>query len=165
MRSFTLVEMLISVAIFLGLSSAVYAILNVGYQLYQRDLTNLELQQNLRRAMERILDELREASPNSINISQLDDNNYRISFINYKEGSLVYQKDLGDLNMDTHTDQIIRQSSSGITVLANNVSYLKFTKQILEGKNYIDIEMEADKIFAQRIIRAFLKERVYLRNE
>jgi len=160
MKGFTLVEFLVSAVILSIIVIGIYGVLNVGNIMYYSDIGLLELQQNARQGMEKMINELREAS--NIQISTLDDNSDQIVFNNYKGVGIEYYRDINDLNGDGIVNQIIRQDPSGSReVLANNITRLKF----LLSSPYLTIEVKAEKSVRQIPLSFSLKENVALRNE
>jgi prepilin-type N-terminal cleavage/methylation domain-containing protein len=160
MRGFTLVEVLVSAAILGVLAIGIYGVLNVGNIMYYIDIGMLELQQNARQGMDRMINELREAS--NIQISVLASDSDRIVFNSYKGTGIQYYRDINDVNSDGVVNQIIRQDPSGSRkVLANGITRLKFS----HSSPYLTIEIRADKTAKQRPLSLSLKEAVALRNE
>lgn len=160
MKGFTLVEVLVSAVILAIVAAGIYGVLNAGNLIYYNDMGLLELQQDVRRGMEAMINELREAS--NIQITALDSDSDQIIFNSYQGAGVCYYRDINDSNADGIVNQAIREYPSGARkVLANNITRLKFS----HISPYLTIEIKADKTARQRPLSISLKENVALRNE
>ena len=151
MKGFTLLEVLVSVAILGIIIAGIFAVSNIGNMTHYSNLEHLELQQNARQAMDLMVRELRESSPGDIII---DEGNSQITFDTLSELGIQYYR-------DTQENQIIREYPVDTTrILANNIDGLIF---YLNG-NLLEIQITARRT-QRRDLTLFLKERVRLRNE
>lgn len=151
MKGFTLVEMMVSVAIFGLLFLAIFAILTAGNNVFQRDAIYLELQQNTRNGMDRIVREVRESRSSVITVEAA--NADRISFNTPNETGIRYYLSSGAL---------IREYPSGTRkTLATGLGRLKFIKTA----KLLTIDLRGEKIYQGGTFSFPLIESVRLRNE
>lgn len=66
MRAFTLVELMVVILIFSIIAAAVFGVLSMGRKAWHNGTTQVELQQETRRAMDRMVKELRQSSATRI---------------------------------------------------------------------------------------------------
>lgn len=143
-RSFTLIEMLIVIAILGIVITTVSQIFIQGQRMWGQDLALVELQQKARIALQRMSQDIREASSSSVSI--LDEGEkIRFSGIEYY---------LDDKNSQ------IKKDNGSISVIASNITDLDFS--LNDG---VTITIEAQKQGGQRDQSFSLKTEVYLRNE
>jgi type II secretory pathway pseudopilin PulG len=154
MWGFTLVDVLVSIAILSLIIAGVFGVLNMGNTTYNTDLSLLDLQQNARQGMDWMVRELRESSSGDINIVPIDADDDQITFNTPNETGIQYYRDMTER-------QIIREYPAGTTrIIANDINSLNFS---LSG-NLLEIQVTAIK--TQRPdLTFFLKEQVRLRNE
>lgn len=173
---FTLIELMVVIFIFLIISAAVYGILTIGRQSWYIGSTQVELQQEVRRGMDRMIRELRQSGQNTIVDVPADDSSYStITFQipedtdgdgdviddggNIEWGSQITYS-LGGLN----NQQLLRSSGGTSTVLANNVINLQF-KRSSTTPNILEISLQAEKDTVRgRTIQLTLSSQVSLRN-
>jgi prepilin-type N-terminal cleavage/methylation domain-containing protein len=159
-KGFTLVEVLISVAILSIIFAASYAVLLTGQNTWFVGQDMLGLQSQLRLGSSCIIREFREAA--SFSITPVDADDDILTFRTPNEASISYYRDINDLNNDSLTDQIIREYPSGtIRVIANNISSLHFSSS---GK-LLQINITAAKTSRGRTLQLSLAEKVIGRNE
>ncbi|MCM8781748.1 MAG: type II secretion system GspH family protein [Candidatus Omnitrophica bacterium] len=148
-KGFTLIEVLVSVAIFSFTVLAVLTLLQLGHLTWHQDIGLLELHQNIRLALDGMSREIRQSEPASINISE---SGARIDFT-VDSASISYY-----LN-----DQIlIREHPVGTTkILCSDVSDLDFSS---DG-SMVQIQLTGTKNILDRDILVSLVQKVRLRNE
>ncbi|MGD9015047.1 MAG: prepilin-type N-terminal cleavage/methylation domain-containing protein [Candidatus Omnitrophota bacterium] len=154
MKGFTLIEVLVVVAILSIVIAAIYVVLNIANVTYNLDLGILDLQQNARIAMDWMIKELRESAPGDVSIGAGNDD---ITFDTPNESNIRYY-------LDTGQDQIIRKYPPGTErIIANDIGNLNFT---LVG-NLLEIQITARKPQTpqRQDLTFLLKEKVRLRNE
>ena len=71
-KGFTLVELMVSITIFVVLVMALYGILRTGMSVYLTDGMLLDLQQEARNGMDRIVREVRQSKASSIMVGNAD---------------------------------------------------------------------------------------------
>ena len=69
MRGFTLVEVLVSLLILSIVLAGIFAVLNVGQMNWNSSMSSLDLQQQVRQAMDGMSKEIRQSSFSNININ------------------------------------------------------------------------------------------------
>lgn len=141
-KSFTLIEILIVIAILGVVMTIVSQIFIYGQRMWGQDLVLVELQQKARIALQRMSQDIREASSVSIL-----DGGKKISF----SGMEYY--------LDDQNSQI-KKNNSSTSIIANNITDLSFS--LNEG---VTIIIKAQKKGGQRAQVFSLKTKVNLRNE
>ena len=145
MKAFSLIELMIVLVIFSVLLGATYGVLNMSGTSFKTGDIQVVVQQEARKAMDKISKELREAS--SVNISA----EYPFTLWGKKVKYVTNNGQLQKITEDGTT-----------TVLANDVSSIQFT---LLGGNvvYITLTTQKNTIFG-RTLSATLRSQVALRN-
>lgn len=166
---FTLIEIMITVFIFLLLVGALFTILITGKTSWQVGNVRIELQQELRKGMDWITEELRQSGSSAISNVPANGTAYpTISFripAGVTNGNIVWESDeiqylLGGLN----NRQLLRQVGSEQRVLANNIISLEFSRQSLTS-NIVEIALETDKMTVRgHLVELDLDFQVKLRN-
>lgn len=145
MKGFTLVETLVSVLIFGLLVAGIYGVLNVGSAIYREDINLVELQQQVRQAMDWMAKEIRESKPSEITITNGNTISFKVPPAIYTDpwvGPIIYYRDVDDTNSDGITDQVIREYPQGTRrILANNITVLSFSL----STDIVEIQVAAKK--------------------
>lgn len=159
-KGFTLVEVLISVAILSIIFAGSYAVLLTGQNTWFVGIDTCELQAQLRLGSSYIIREFHEAT--SFSITPVDTDDDILVFTTPNEASISYYRDISDSNNDGRTDQIIREYPSGTRrVISNNISSLSFSSL---GK-LLQVNIAASKTSRGRTLQLSLAEKVRGRNE
>ena len=150
-KGFTLVELLVTTLIFSFMLMCFYSVLNVGRTHYFIDIGLIDLQEQERNALDRIVREVRASSATTITtISSTSD---RISF--NIPGSTGIQYFLSGA-------QLIRQDPNGLQrIIAYNITRLKFTAT----GTLLQIQLQADQTVLSKALSVAMTEEVRLRNE
>ncbi len=168
-KGFTLVESVITLLIFTFLCAGLYSAATVGDQSWQANKIKLELQQEVRKGVEWMRYDLREAGDASIFDVPDDDNWYdQITFkvpagvsggtIVWSSGTIQYKLAGPDGN------QLQKISDSGTTILANNISQLHF-KRASASPHMIEIALTGQKnTTTGRTITTQLTYKIQIRN-
>ena len=161
-KGFTLVEVMVSVAILTLLIAGTYAILNIGNTTYFTDICLLDLHQGARQSMYYMVKEVRQAKAGDVNIVALDADDDQITFNTPDEDGIQYYRDLSDVNGDGIVKQIIREYPAGTyKILASDISSLRFIRD-----NYLlEIQLIADRTASGRNLSFPLTVKARLRNE
>ncbi|MFH1767728.1 MAG: hypothetical protein ABH858_01020 [Candidatus Omnitrophota bacterium] len=147
---FTFSEVLVSAGIMGFLALTIFAVLNVGGNLWQTDMILIELQQQSRLALDGMVREIRQSKSSNITIS---DGGARIDF--------TIPNVTNTISYYLSGAQIIREHPAGTTrLLANNVTSLQFS---LSGE-VVTVNLQAGKTYKGRLLPFFLVEKVRLRN-
>lgn len=166
---FTLVEIMIVVVIFTLLIGTIFTVLATGKTSFQIGNVRIELQQDLRRGMDWITEELRQSGSSTIsgvpaNGSWYDTITFRIP-VGVSGGNIVWETDeiqylLGGLN----NRQLLRKVDSDEKVLANNIISLEFSRQSLSS-GIVEIALEAEKETVKgHLVEVDLDFKIKLRN-
>jgi len=160
LKGFTLLEVLVSIAIFSVISIGIYNVLIVGQRTFYTGLGTLELQSQIRMAVSWITRELREGTSFSITTVDADDDS--ITFSTPNEASIAYYRDVSDLNGDNITTQVIREYPSGTRkVVANDITSLEFSS----SGRLVKVSLTAAKNSGGRQLQSALITNVETRNE
>ena len=156
-QGFSLAEMMVTVAIFLMMTAGFYAALAAGDASWATNSVKMELQSNLRTAMEAMIYELRQAGPASIADVPADDTSYdQMTFrkpSGISVGSIVWQGDcIRFLRGGTSGNDLIREtiptvcsnSPSVSKVVTQNITSLQFTRSSTKTDE-ITVNMQASK--------------------
>ena len=144
-KAFTLIELMIAMAIFSIILGAIYSVLSMGRTSYYTGDIQIVVQQEARKAMDKMTREIREAS--SVNLS--DDYPFLI-----QTNRIKYEVNSGQLQ------KIVEGGST--TVLANDVGNVQFT---LIGGDMVYITLTTQKnTVLGRSLSADLTSQVKLRN-
>lgn len=164
-RGFTLVEILVSIAILSIVILGIFSVLNLGDVTWHSDTGLLYLQQGVRQAMESMIKEIRQSRSSDMAISEPGPN----------DGSRIQFKILLDINNNTYSDfityyrnsdnQLIREYQSATQVLANDINSLNFSL----SADMLETQLSAQKTVRGRVlsfpVTGALTEQVRLRNE
>lgn len=174
-KGFTLIEILVCIAILSLVIAGIYGILNVGNMTYNEDMGLVDLQQPTRQTMDGMIREIRQSGRPLYNIA-IDNDGKGITFSTPDTPSIRYY-------LDTNSRQIIRQQPAGTgqtRILANNINGLSFCwwdgidccDVVLEdcsSLHILQIQLNAVKTVGQRTLIfpqiGPLTEKVRLRNE
>ena len=153
-KGYTLLELIVVLLLLSVILIGVYGILTTGNNIYIRDITLLDMEQQTRNAVDRIVREVRQASSQIITTNFNNTTNDKIVFTIPTATGIQYY--LSGTNL-------VREYPSGTTRnVASNISLLKFT---LTG-SLLQIQVRADKtIYSTNTISFPLVEKVRLRNE
>ena len=165
---FTLIEVLVAVLIFSIIVLSVFAVFNAGGLNLQLGEGWLQIQQQARQGMERMVKGLREAR----NVAIVDNGDNDIAqFDNFAENGVQYLRD------PLNNTALILRNASGDVRLANNVNSLNFCWWHDNSPNpstcdnnrlssdILQIQVGVSKTVMQRNIAFTWTEKVRLRNE
>ena len=150
-KGFSLVEAMISVTILSFILLVAYGILTTGNTVYSRDSALLDMQQQVRNGMDRIVREVRESSTQTITV--IDANNYKITFTTPNETNIMYYR--------SGTNLVREYPANTIKIVASNIAFLKF---VLSTK-LLNVQLRGDTTVNGGTTISFpLTENVRLRN-
>lgn len=157
LKGFSLVELLTVIIIFALLLVAIFAVLAAGRRSWQIGSAQIQVQQEARRAMDSMIQELRGAS--AIDPSTFV-NGVSNDVIRFTAGGQNLEFSLNVLGFNA--GQLIRTEGATTTVLANNIQNIQFN---LSGGNvvYITLTTQGTSIFGHPVQAAF-NSQVVLRN-
>ena len=151
LKGYTLVEALISISLLSFVLLGVYGVLTTGNAVTANDNALLEMQQQARNGMDRIVREVRESS--SQTIVTVDANSDRITFTTPNEAGIQYYRS---------GTALVREYPAGtVKNVAGNIAYLKFTL----AATLLKVSIRADKVIYSKTVSFPLTENVRLRNE
>lgn len=174
MKGFTLVEIMISLLIFSLIFMATFMVLSGGQSSWYIGDAKIQLNQELRRPLLTMNRELRQTRSSEIIGVPADDNFYTSITFRIPEdvdvdgdvidalGNIEWS---GNINYSLNaSNQIVRSSPSGTSILANNVSGLQFMRPS-GSPNTIDINISVQKTTTLgRNLQAGITSSVKMRN-
>jgi len=160
MKAFTIIEVLIVVVIFSFLAIGITGVMNLGNLTFPIDLGQVNLQHQVRQAMQWLSRELREASAVTYGADYKS-----VTFNSYSGSGIAYYLDASDVNGDNLTNQIIREFPAGSRrVIANDISELLFTPDTVNPL-LLRVDISAGRTVMNKALTFSLAEQVRLRNE
>ncbi|MBF0384647.1 MAG: type II secretion system protein [Candidatus Omnitrophica bacterium] len=166
---FSYVETMVTMIIFGLLCSALYTSAAVGDQSWQANKTKIELQQEIRKSIERMRYELRETGNAAIFDVPADGNTYdQITFkvpTGVVGGAIVWSNDATEISLGgTDGEQLLMITPTKTTVVANYISGLQFRRQA-SSPHLLEITINASKDTTNgRTVTAQLNQKIQLRN-
>lgn len=152
-RGYTLIEMLVAVLLLSIILIGVYGVMTTGNNIFTRNIAMLDMEQQTRNAIDRIVREVRQASSQTITTNFNGTTNDRIMFTIPTAVGIQYY--LSGTNL-------VREFPSGtIKIVASNINFLKFT---LTG-SLLQIQVQASQTISGATTIFPLIEKVRLRNE
>jgi len=147
----TLVEVLFSAMIFFVVLSACYMILISGSASWQVNSTKIELQQGLRRAMDWMEKDLRQAGTAAASISTVPADGVWYSTITFKTangvsgGNIVWSTDTIRYGLGgTGSKQLQRIKGTETRIIANNMKTLQI-RRLADSSDIVEVTMSAEK--------------------
>ncbi len=157
-KGFTLLEIIVVVAIFSLIVDAIFTVFNIGQNTFFSNEACLHLQQNLRLSMDGMIREIRQSSASDITISS---GGSKIVFKIPLDITTDPVTKSADISYSLVSGQIIRENPAGTQkVIANDITSLTFT----QSGNNVEISISASDTLKQRTYTQSLKESVLLRN-
>jgi type II secretory pathway pseudopilin PulG len=155
-KAYTLVEAMISVLLLSVVLLGVYGVLQTGNAVFMKDMALLDMQQQTRNAMDRIVREVRQASSQAVDVNYNSTTNDRISFNipSIPIGTLIRYYLSG-------TDLVREYPAGTVRKVASNIGVLKFTAT----GALLEIQIRADKSQYGQLTSFNLNGQVRLRNE
>jgi prepilin-type N-terminal cleavage/methylation domain-containing protein len=172
-RGVTLVEVMTTVVIFSFILGICYTLLISGSDSWETNSTRVELQQELRKAMDWVSQDLRQAG--SVSITDVPANGATYTSITFRKSAGVSG---GNLVWDANTTryflggtggtQLLRQvGSQAATVIAQNIQSVQFSRQASTA-NVVSVSLQTQKTTLRRKMMAekapSLTLKIYLRN-
>jgi MSHA biogenesis protein MshO len=154
-RGYTLLEAIVTLLLLSVVLLGVYGVLQTGNTVFMKDITLLDMQQQSRNALDRIVREVRQASSQDIDVN-FSGTNDRLSFKipQIPTGTLIRYY-LSGANL-------VREYPAGtIVTVASNIDYLKFDAT----GALLTINARASKTIYSNPVSFLLKTKVRLRNE
>jgi len=148
-QGLSLAEVMVTVVLFLLVAGALYLSASAGQNSWQVNTAQIQLQSELRKAMEWMKYDLIQAGPSSILDVPADGAGYStITFqipSTVSGGSIVWDSDriifaLGGAD----GTQLLRRKGADVKVIAQNVQTLQFTRQIASS-NILEIALTGQK--------------------
>ena len=176
MKGLTLVELMIVLLIFSIILGAIFAIMNVSRTSWQTGNVQVEMQQETRKGMDRMLSELRQsgqtvitgvpangASYSSVTF-QIPEDSDSDGDVTDGSGNIEWSAQITYSLGGLDGEQLLRASGGSSTVLANKITSLQFSRAA-GTPNILEISLQAQKNTAQgTTIQSTVNSQVNLRN-
>lgn len=168
-KGFSLVEVMVTLLIFTGLAAAVNAVLFVGDASWQANNVQMQLHQELRKAMDWMKDDLRQTGAAAITNVPADGNWYTtITFrmvSGVSGGKIVWASDTVQFVLGgSASNQLQRIEGSTTRVIAQNIQSLQF-RRLAAASNVVEVALQAQKdTFKVGTIKSSLGFKIQLRN-
>ena len=165
-KGLSLVELMVVLLLITVIGAALFTVLSTGRTSWYSADTQISLQQELRKAMRQVTDDLRQSSGSQISFPA-DGNAYNsISFFVAEgilgSGAINWSADA--INYTLTDGQIMREQGTDSRVLANNVTAMNFVRQPASS-NIVRINLSAQKETPFRnVLNASVNSAVLLRN-
>ncbi|MFH1519448.1 MAG: prepilin-type N-terminal cleavage/methylation domain-containing protein [Candidatus Omnitrophota bacterium] len=171
-QGFSLVEVMISVAVFTIVLGAIHQIFVSGQKTWDSDLNLLDLQQTVRRGLYSATRELRAASLAGITIPAGCDHLSSPENCNQITFNIPSESNIQFLH-DNLTNQLIRQDASGgQRILASNITNAYFCCSHGDGNcgcsatyDILEIQLQAEKTSWGRNLNFALRTKLKVRND
>jgi len=171
-RAFTLLEILISFLILSVITAGLFTFLKSGDTIWDSNMAVLDLQQEVRAAMDGMIKEIRLSRTQDITINFDGSQIQFIIPISIIPPTTTYS-DIIVYRLDTNTNQILREHPPGtIKVLANNITGLSFCcdngatcDSDCTTANIVKVQINANKAVKNRNYGFSLNAKGRLRNE
>lgn len=152
-KGFTLVEIAVTLAIFSVITACIFLVMSSTRSMWYSSDSSIQLQQELRKALSQISDDLKQSSVNKIFLDSSltlpfpnDGASYStiVFFLNQGvDGSGVVQWSANPISYSLSGNQVIRTNQDGSTaVVANQISGLSFVRQVSDP-NVVSISLGA----------------------
>ncbi|MFH1868297.1 MAG: prepilin-type N-terminal cleavage/methylation domain-containing protein [Candidatus Omnitrophota bacterium] len=139
---FTLVEMLVSMVIFLILLSAVHMVMSTGQKTFYSGSVSVDIQHELRKLKEYMVKELMQGREMNVAITNGDTIDFSIPSTVDNGGSITWQPIRYRHEADLR--QVLRDSQGSTKVIANNITTLALA-QIVSEPHLINVAATSEK--------------------
>lgn len=148
-RGFSMVEMMVTIAIFLIISGGAYAVTFAAERIWSTNLTRIDLHQNLRKAMEGMIYELRQTGPGAI--TDVSANGTWYTQITFKKpsdvtgGALVWNAYTTKFQLGGTDAAFLQKVENGTTTtLATDMKVLRFRRQAA-SPSVVEVYIQGEK--------------------
>ncbi len=149
-KGYTLIEVLISVALLAFLLMVTAGVLMTGNTVFNNNMYQLDMHQQARTGLDRIVREVRESSAQTVTV--VDSDHDRITFTTPNETGIQYY---------VSGTNLVREYPSGtVRIVASKIARLKFTL----ATKLLTVEIRADTAIGSKTYSIGLKDKVRLRN-
>lgn len=168
-KGISLVEVLVTLAIFSMMSASLYAAMSVGQNSWETNRVHIELQQEMRKAMEAMINDLRQASNSSIINVPADNQWYpTITFrkpTGVTSGSIVWDANtLQFVKGGTDSDQLLRVYNGTTKIMCQYLDSMQFRRQSMSS-NTLEVVLRAEDTTTKGVVIGYdLSFNVELRN-
>jgi len=139
-KGFSFLEMMVVLGIFTTLTAGTYSIIVMGESTTHEGLTHIEISQDVRLGIDRMVKELRNAQSSTINIPAAGVINFQVlnnpNIIQYALGA------------NPNEDRLTRSEAGIDTILCKNVGSIQFSPSPFSG-NTVTIDLQTEKTFGK----------------
>jgi len=147
-HGFTLMEMLITIMLFSFIMAGVYAVTAAGENSWQVNQVKIELQQEMRKAMDNMIHELRQAGDSSIVNVPADNTWYTtVTFrtpAGVSSGSINWNADTIQFVRGGANNEYLQRVSSSTKTICQDMQSLQFRRQST-SPDILEVAMQAQK--------------------
>lgn len=148
---YTFVELLVSIALLSVILLGVYGVMETGNAVLVNDGGQVDMQQQARNALDRIVREVRASSIHTITVNNADSDT--VTFTTPTSPNVKYYR--------SGTDLVREYPAGTISKLASNIAHLKFTN----SPGALTVKLRAEKTMYSRTVSFPLTQKILLRNE
>ena len=148
-RGFTMTEALVTAVIFSFIAGGIYATMVAGDSSWSHNSIQIELQQELRKAMNRMIDDLQQSGRSAINDVPADGTWYdEITF--YKTNgvsgaSISWNSDTTNFSLGgTNGEQLLKTEGATTAVVAQDMTSLQI-RRLAAAAGIVEVSLEAEK--------------------
>lgn len=176
MKAFTLIELMIVLLIFTIILGGILTVMTMGRTSWQSGNTQVVVQQEARKGIDKMVRELRQSRPDTIVGVPADDNFYSAITFQIPEdadGDNDVIDDSGNIEWGNQISyslgglggqQLLRTEAGQVTVLANNIVSVQVRRQS-STPNIVEMRLQSQKTTIRgHLIEAFLNSQVMMRN-
>jgi len=165
---FTLVEILVAVSLYSLIAAACFVAFITGNRSWQVNKVQLEIQQELRKAMDWMIEDLRQSGSSAIVDVPSDGVWYNSITFKMAEGinngNISWSGDVQYALGGTNSNQLLRQTGGEEKILAQNITTLQFRRQTGTPKS-LEVSLTAQKTTPEgQVLNQDLNFQIKLRN-
>jgi len=156
-KGFSFIEMMVVLGIFTIITAGTYRVIVMGESTTHEGLTHIEISQDVRLGIDKMVNELRNAESSTINIPSAGVITFQVL-----NNSNTIQYALG---ANPNEDRLTRTEAGVDTILCKNIGSIVFSPSPFSG-NTVTIDLQAEKKFGKsmRDLTAALNVDVRVRN-
>ncbi|MFH1777911.1 MAG: prepilin-type N-terminal cleavage/methylation domain-containing protein [Candidatus Omnitrophota bacterium] len=163
LTGFTLIEMMLVLLIFMTVFGSIMQLMQYGRISWYVADTEVEVQQQIRVAMEKMSRELSQTNTANISINSSQD---KIAFampVTYTNGSIIWGNQIQYFLGGTNNQQLLRTESGVTTILARNIINIIFAQPVFA---VVSISLTAQKAAPTgHIVTKSLSSQINIRND
>jgi prepilin-type N-terminal cleavage/methylation domain-containing protein len=146
-RGFTLAELMVVLAIFLMMSGGIFQMTVAAQNIWNENKAKIEVQQNLRKAMEAIVNDIRQTGSITITDATALDTSY--STLTFKKpstitgGNIVWNSFTTKYQLDAAGQQLQKVENAATTTVATKITAITFSRP---STNAVHVALSAQAV-------------------